>query len=112
MGCSEDIACSVFTTALLNLSPSRCPLTSPRLESVSYLEGSAIAKAGTAQVYDPSGVFVSLPQSGGSNPATGIIAYSAAQNTSAGVLSCVLPTSDADLCSLITSEFVKDTSGQ
>jgi hypothetical protein len=107
VGCSEAIACSVFTTALLNLYPSPCPLTSPHLESVAYLSGSPSAKSGTAQVYDPHGVFGSLPQSGGSNPATGIIDFSAAQVTSARVLSCVLPGSEAVLCSTISSEFVK-----
>lgn len=109
-GCSDDIACPVFTEALSNDPGTSCPLTSPSRELVSYLSGSYISKRGTAQVYDPARVSGSLPQSGGSNPAKGIITYSASKVTSAGVLSCVLPPSDAGLCSVVIDNYVQPPS--
>ena len=109
-GCSDDIACPVFTEALSSFQGASCPLTSPSREFVSYLSGSYVSTHGTAQVYDPAGVHGSLPQSGGSNPAKGIIAYSASKVTSAGVLSCVLPPSDSSLCSVVIDNYVNPPS--
>jgi hypothetical protein len=105
-GCSGDIACPVFTEALSNYPDTSCPITSPNRELVTYLLGSYTSQNGTAEVYDPPGVYGSLPQSGGSNPAHGIIAYSASKVPSAGVLSCVLPHSDSDLCSVVIDNYV------
>ncbi len=109
-GCSGDIACPVFTEALSSFPGTSCPLTSPSRELVSYLSGNYLSTHGTAQVYDPAGVDGSLPQSGGSNPAKGIIAYSASKVTSAGVLSCVLPPSDSNLCSVVIDNYLSPTS--
>jgi hypothetical protein len=106
VGCSDDIACPVFAEALSNDPGTSCPLTSPSRELVSYLSGSYGSAQGTAQVYDPAGVAGSLPQSGGVNPARGIIAYSASRIISARVLSCVLPPSDSTLCSVVIDNYV------
>lgn len=105
-GCADDIACSVFTEAYLSNPASHCPLSSPRLESVSYLDGSSNSNTGTAQIYDPPGVYGSLPQSGGADPANGVITYSKTQITSADVLSCVLPASDASWCAEIAHVYL------
>lgn len=110
VGCSDDIACPVFTKALSNYPGTSCPLASPSREFVTFLAGSYISRHGTAQVYDPAGVYGSLPQSGGSNPANGIITYSASKVTSAGVLSCVLPPSDSNLCSVVIDNYVNPPS--
>jgi hypothetical protein len=67
---------------------------------------------GTARVYDPPGVYGSLPLSGGLNPASGIVSYALTQVSSAAVLSCVLPTSEADLCSAIVATYLKPTLAQ
>jgi hypothetical protein len=104
-GCAALLACSVFTNAFINSALTTCPLNSPKLESVSYLDGSPSAKIGTAQIYDPPNVYGSLPQSGGLNPATGTISFSSAQITSGGVLSCVLPASEANLCDAIVHQY-------
>jgi hypothetical protein len=111
-GCSGDIACPVFTEALSSFPGTTCPLASPSRELVTYLSGNYVSAHGTAQVYDPAGVHGSLPQSGGSNPAKGIITYSASKVTSAGVLSCVLPPSDANLCSVVIDNFVNPPSAE
>ncbi len=105
-GCSGEIACPVFTDALSSYPGSSCPLTSPSRELVTYLSGSDISTHGAARVYDPADVTGSLPQSGGSNPANGIITYSASKVTSAGVVSCVLPPSEAALCSVVIDNYV------
>ena len=106
-GCSDDIACSVFSYAALhNPSTAPCPLNSPASESVAYLQGSANTRVGMARIYDPANVAGSLPQSGGTNPATGINSY-AAGITSAGVLSCVLPSSASDLCTEVVNEYLQ-----
>ena len=105
-GCSADLACPVFIDALTNYPGTSCHQTSPSRELVSYLSGSYSSQHGTAQVYDPAGVYGSLPQSGGSNPANGIMAYSVSTVTSAGILSCVLPHSDSNLCSVVIDNYV------
>ena len=109
-GCSDEIACPVFTEALSNFPGTACPLTSPSREFVTYLSGTYTSKHGTAQVSDPAGIRGSLPESGGSNPAQGIITYSASKVTTAGALSCVLPASDASLCSVIIENYVNPPS--
>ena len=104
-GCSDVIACPVFAAALSN-APGGCPVTSPSRELVTYRSGSYQATRGTAQVYDPAGVYGSLPQSGGANPARGVITYAASGVTSAGALSCVLPASESGLCGAIIDAYV------
>ena len=104
-GCSDDIACPVFAQALSKV-PGSCPQTSPSRELVTYASGSYTSSHGTAQVYDPAGVYGSLAQSGGANPARGIITYSASSVTSAGALSCVLPHGETSLCAVVIDNFV------
>lgn len=104
-GCSEDIACPVFAQALSKI-PGACPQASPSRELVTYLSGSYTSQRGTVHVYDPAGVYGSLPESGGANPARGVITFSASSVTSAGVLSCVLPPSETSLCSEVIDNYV------
>jgi hypothetical protein len=98
---------------LLGYSGIPCNSTIPSKERVTWLNGSPTSTSGFANdeigFIDPPGVAGTGRPSGGTNPATGVILFQYPSGTSGGgsvsQLTCTVPTSEHQLCSVVLSNF-------